>query len=660
MKEKKEVRAAASKKGTKDNETKTLVEGLVSISKSYYAHHRKQWADNYRLWRNRNSGNMFERKKDLPVGLAWMVIDGVISAMTDGRPKPVFLPEETADRAMAEAVARIIAGPVWEELKSEETNEQVIKTALIMSGAGVTKIGVDEKGHLYDKYIDPRNCYPEPGVAEMDEMQYFITQIPTSVQKIKYAFRGLADHVTADEIADEWQSFFGGVESGYKWNANNTMNVWGNEDKDLAARLNERHGRAILQHVWMNDFSEGQIPYKPEETAEEHEKAGTYDIEPHWWENHPAHIDAHTKYIRLIQSKYNLAMLTNPMSGLPAFEKNFEVVAGEMEADVRKLTALIAHVNEHLNYPQSQIDRIYPHGREIWMCQGEVLLDRASQFGNPYKAYQFDRDLIGDFWGGALMGYMQPIQDAFNKIITKVDRHADIVANGRFFYNARSKILWDKVLTKLQEKGGRLVAQGIPVQGSPRDNIMWDYGGQMPAYVFSLLAMLERLAYSIGGYTEVMQGQIPDYASGAALGRAIQSAGVRIRKGVKHLGWYYRDKYRDYIKYLSKSDPLQIFKTIGENNEVVYHAFQNIDWDAMRDVRIDVRNVLGSYREEQFAKLDAILSKTPALAQVLLPAMLELIDVNIDMKQLDRTQEMDKALSVAHDQLTLAKAQMKK
>jgi len=656
-KETRAVRKSAGKKGTKAEELATMASGLHSVSESWYSGVRATWAENYRYWQGGRDANLFAKSKDLPVAIAWMVVDGVISAMTDGRPKPVFLPEEGTDKKMAEAVARIISGPVWEMLKMDEVNEDVIKAALAMSGAAVTKVGVDDKGFMYDTFVDPYHCHPEPNVRQIEDMEFFMTRVPMPVAMLRHAFGSAADHVQAENIDDDRRMYMGGATRGYKLNSKNMFNIWGNDDDDFASQMRQRHGRAILEHLWIADYDEGKIAFDEDEVEEEHERAGEYDINVHWWENHPEHVKRHVRYLREIQARWDLERLADGR-GLPMLQENIQVVNDAMEQDLRVASVLVQHINEHLEYPQSEKGMLYPHGREVWLCQGKVLLERASRFGNPYHAFHFDRDLAGNFWGKSLMSYIVGIQESFNKLISKVDLHADIVANGRFFYNSRSKILWDKVLQRMKDKKGRIVAMGIPVNGSPRDNVMWDYGGQMPAFVFNLLGMLERLAYSIGGYTEVMQGQIPDYASGAALGKAIQSAGVRIRKGVKHLGWYYRDKYRDYIKYLKHTDPLQIYRVLGEDDETVYHAFMNIDWDAMSDVRIDVRNVLGTFREEQFAKLQGILERAPNLAPVLLPAMAQFIDVPIDTKKLDREQELQNALGVAHDELGAIKAEM--
>lgn len=654
-KETRVVRQQAGKKGTKHDETVNMVSGLHQLSENWYNTVRATWANNYRYWLSTQKADFFS-KKELPVGLAWLVTDGVISAMTHGRPKPVFLPDDSSDKKEAEAIARIISGPVWEMLKSEETNEQVIKYAMAMAGACVTKIGVDERRRLYDTAIDPYHCFPEQNVNSLEDMEYFETRVPVAVGKLRFAFGSEANHVKAETIDDDRSMYLGGAQPGYTWNTNNTMNVWGNEDGEFAQRMGERHGRAMLTHIWLRDYEIGEIPFEQAEVDEEHSKAGTYDIGVHDWENHVLHVEKHIAYVRELQAKWDLAQLSGP-AGLPILDQAFEVIAPEMEADARKIGALIEHIKEHKNYPMADKGLKYPHGREIWICQDKVLLDRASAFGNPYHAFQFDRDIGGNFWGKSLMAYMAPLQEAFNKLITKVDKHADIVANGRFFFNSRSKIMWDKLKRALT--GQRAVAMGIPVNGNPRENIYWDYGGTMPAHVFQLLGMLERLAYSIGGYTEVMQGQVPDYSSGAAIGKAIQSAGVRIRKGVKHLGWFYRDKYRDYVKYLKHTDPLQVFKYYGKDDEMVYHAFMNIDWDAMSDVRIDVRNVLGTYREEQFAKLQGILEKNPNLANILLPAMAEFIDVPIDTDQLNKEQDLQNALSVMHDQVGQMRAEMK-
>ena len=639
----------------------SMVEGLKSASENYYSAVRAEWANNYGYWQNsegQGGARYLKVHVKLPIGLAWMVTDGVLASMTDGRPKPVFLPEEKGDIDKAQAVSQIIMGPLWEELRLEELTEEVLKTSLAMSGAAVSRAGIGPDGKLYDHFIDPYHCWPEPGVKKMEDMEFFMTETPQAVGAIKLAFGSAANHVVQEEMVDARRAYMGSFEVAHFWKANNKMPLYDKKKMGEGySRFRESIGRAFLIHCWMRDYEEGEVPFELSETAEEYQRAMEgLDIRVEAWENHAKHIEQHVRAVREMQDKWSIPRLAE--RGVPVMPEQMSISSDEMDRDILGMTKLIEHVREHLLYPQAERGLVRPHGREVWICQGEVLSDRPSAFGNPYKAYQFDRDIAGNFWLKSLIIYMVPVQEAFNYLTSKVMAHADLVANGRTYYNARLKILWDKVKEKLQ--GGKApIGIMIPTDGPPAGNIFTDYGGEMPGYIFHLMGALEQWAYKLGGFTEVQQGVVPAYASGKAIGSAIQSAGVRIRKGVKHLGWYYQDKFREYIKYLRYADPLTVFRILGKDNMPQVVAWRDIDWDAIEDVRIDVRNVLGTFREMQFEKLSAVMAGNPMLAQIILPALAEYLDVPIDTAKADREGQLENTLGILHDQLTFLREDIK-
>jgi hypothetical protein len=637
------------------------VQGLVDQSMDYYGStHYAEWDENFSYFENGANPIGPVNKEHLPIPLAWMVCDGVVSAMTDGRPKPVFTAEEKGDVAKADVVGRIITGPLWEQLHLEDNTEQVIKTALAMSGTAVTRVGVDQDGNLFDEVIDPKCCFPEPLVNNLREMEYFITSVPFPVGKIKRAFGSAADHVQAESLEDPRRGSYGKVMESWRWRSDYKAPLFSEQSYGGDYKnIRNSTGRAILTHAWIADYEEGSIPYNADETAEELQRAQEgLEIKVQAHENHPKHVQAHMAAIMQIQEMYGLALFSGAEVGkLTAPAGGFGPTSDQMAKDLDAMQRMIEHVNEHLEYPQADKGLLRPRGREVWICQGALLEDRASQFGNPYHAFQFDRSISGNFWGKSLMSYMVPVQREFEYIAGKIATHANLVANGRLFYNARLQIMWDKIKAKTKNKAP--VGMLIPTNGPPAQNIIWDYGGAMPGYVFEFMMMLEQMMYKIGGYSEVMQGSVPAYASGKAIGQAIQSAGVRIRKGVKHLGWYYQTKFRDYIKYLKYADPTTMWRVIGKDNREEIVNWMDIDWDAMEDVRIDVRNVLGQWREEQFAKIQAVLERNPMLTEMLLPAMMEYLDIRVDTTKMNREAELSNALAVAHDELGMAKAQMK-
>src|SRR3990172_6494867 len=155
----------------------SMVEGLKSASENYYSAVRAEWANNYGYWQNsegQGGARYLKVHVKLPIGLAWMVTDGVLASMTDGRPKPVFLPE----------------------------------------------------GKLYDHFIDPYHCWPEPGVKKMEDMEIFMTETPQAVGAIKLAFGSAANHVVQEEMVDARRAYMGSFEVAHFWKANNKMPLY--------------------------------------------------------------------------------------------------------------------------------------------------------------------------------------------------------------------------------------------------------------------------------------------------------------------------------------------------------------------------------------------------------------------------------------------------
>jgi hypothetical protein len=653
----KKVKAAAEKRGSKFDEVVNLAEGLVTYSEGFYSDRREAWENNYAHWKNdRGQGDKFlKHNKHLPIPLAWMICDGVLASMTDGKPKPVFLPDEKGDVAQAELIGRIMMGPIWEALRMEERNEMLLESALAMAGACASRVGVDMDGNPFLSVFDPYHLFPEPRVTLIEDMEYFATRVPVSVGSLKRAYGSLADKITAEEISDNRQK---PVKTSYEMMADYQMpgSARGRTQGDYAGspELGDI-GRAFLTHVWLRDYRMGNVPFELAEVEDEFGEAGAGGkLVAKAHENHIRHVEHHRRMVNEILGRWGLSDV-DEMKGQ---EQALPVQGGNFEQDYRTASALMAHIAQHLEFPQAEQGLVYPQGRELWVCQGVVLDDRVSMLGNPYKGYQFIRDIGGNFFGRSLMDYLLPLQEQFNLLVTKIAIHADVVANGRFFYNDRLNILWDKVKEKT---GGKIpVGFGIPVDGSPRDGILWDYGGNMPGYVFQLLGALEQWAYKVGGFTEVMQGSVPAYASGSAMGQAVSAAGVRIRKGVKHLGWYYRDLFRELIKYLKYADPSTMYNLLSSEDKLEEQAtLMNINFDAFSDVRIDTRNVLGSWRESQFDKLAMIVQRQPMLGQILIAKMLEYIDVaGVDLQQLDQRQAMESALGQAHDALSVKRAGM--
>ena len=658
---KKETDAIRKKAGeTKNDVLAKLITELTGASSRYYGQTHQQWERNYSYWVNHPLNRQrFEKGAQVDIPLAWMVVDGVLGSMTDGRPRPVFTPDERMDIAKANVVGRLMQGPIWELLKLDQKMEMAIKIALAISGAVVSRDGLDSEGNLFDVVYNPRDIFVEPNINEIDEMEWIFTQTPVSVGALKYGYGSKADHVKGEILDDNWRRLYGG--KSFVVGADMRIPYLESEKLKTSGTLEAyegNYGRAYLIHGWMKDYEVGEKPFSEDETLEELERAKQgQDSKVQGWENHVRHIRVHKKDILTLLGKWGFGE-TMDRTGLPVVPEQATIGNDEMERDWIALNLVFKHIQEHLMFPQTERGLRFPLGKEVWMCQNKILQVRPSVFGNPYHGFQLDQDPSGNFWGESLMEYLLPVQEQFNRLVSKTFVHADLVANGRMFYNARLGILWDKVKEKIP-KGKVPVGMMIPTDGSPKDAVYWDYGGSMPSYVFTLLMAFEQWAYKLGGFTEVQQGQVPAYASGTAMNTALRGAGVRIRRGVKHLGWFYQRKFRLLIKYLAHADPMSIYRMIGDNNQDEIVAFSDIEWDAIDDVRVDVRNVLGSWREEQREHLMMIIERRPELAEIILPELQKMMDVNFDLEKLDREKQLEQALAVAHDQLTQMKEQIK-
>lgn len=104
------------------------------------------------------------------------------------RPRVQALREE--DEPLAEIVEKLI-GCELDRLNMERLNDMDERTAPLQGGSGWLAEWDEQKGGVVLSLVHPRRILPQPGVSEIEEMDYFILQIPESR-------RGLEERYGAD------------------------------------------------------------------------------------------------------------------------------------------------------------------------------------------------------------------------------------------------------------------------------------------------------------------------------------------------------------------------------------------------------------------------------------------------------------------------------
>jgi hypothetical protein len=530
-------------------DTVKLVNSLFEFAQAGMKQRREQWEANYKYWSATNTIRRPKFKDNVRVPLIFMITDDFQAALTDNRPKVKFLPHKMEDVNTAESLNEIFVNYYWDELEFDTISEELIWWAANISGSSFLRWGISrEKDGLYVEVLNPFCCFPDPGGKRLESLEFFdyisvwslgdLKRVYPQAKNIK-ANNRLMNYVNPKDVHSPWQQ--GRITN------NDILPVF----KD--PKFKKDFGRVMVHEMWLKDDTMVPIPFEITETDDEHReilsilaRAANGEIPPELLkppeigygiaENHPAHLKAHADAAAYWQT-----------SG---------------DVPEKALQLLLDHMRMHGDESQHTKKLKYPNGKNIVVCEDELLEETAAPFGLPLSKMDFISDFT-DLWGKTGQEYIQSLQDNKERRKRQVSDASDKAANPTRFYDVNAQ--WEPN----NSKGN--AGEQIPVDGNPNMVIYTEPSPQVPAYVLQDGADSERLAEKILGLPEAAQGIEP---AGDLSGKAIQllqeAPGKRMRKAARHFEKAVVGAFRGILKFMRFEDPTKVFPLLANDPQERY------------------------------------------------------------------------------------------
>jgi len=576
-----------------------LVEKMIS-----YALHGKQDSkvvDNYnrgiRYWkgihkiseRSPSQGNKVYNKFA-------EIIETRIAQLTDARPKWIFRPQESGDLEVTSALNQILGDVVWDYIDwdhGEDGGGKAEDTVLQAFYAGSSHIKTlldTTTGYPNFIVIPVGSILVDPKAKKKKQLRYWIHLVPTSVKEIKrkYGFDVMAQADLERIFYQDGADFHNPQITGQLDTVNSKFP---SEPFLVSARRDDSPnygadfmGRAIVAEAWVEDFTREEIPYSNEETDAERAifltgQAPGVSFDQH----HPRHIAAHTVFLNSLDPN--------------------------VEGDIVK--SVQDHIDWHSKFPQESSRLKYPYGRVITICQGKLLSDRPNPFGvigldfkDVLIKWDYHKNPEG-YWGKPGTSDLFDPQDDLNHRKNSITRNINLLNVGirKIKWSLYEKLGIKDEPGKLNNMPGNI----IPFLQNP-DEFTTDFGSPMPPQVWGDISWTERFMETQSLHQDAAAGRLP--APGTAnvtLETLLGEFKTILRKPLRHYAGALEEMAKNAILIMSKwMDPQEVFMILGSDGQ----TYQRIEWASIKDraavlrnVRIDVVNMLPTHRMETFRKV---------------------------------------------------------
>lgn len=144
----------------------------------------------------------------------------------------------------------------------------------------------------------------------------------------------------------------------------------------------------------------------------------------------------------------------------------------------------------------------YPNGRMVILASDVLLLDGELPVGEIPLAKFDDIPITGKYYPEALVTHLRPIQDQFNRLVSKRARWTNLMLTGKWLA-ARGHQLQQEAMTN---DSGEIVWH-TPVTGAPPPSQM--QVPVIPQYAYTEEDRLNNMFYDIAGEGEVSRGILP-------------------------------------------------------------------------------------------------------------------------------------------------------
>jgi len=382
------------------------------------------------------------------------------------KPKWRFLPKQEGAIYAAEAVSNILNDVIWEKIEWDKKSEADVNEARD-AGTSHIKIFLCKDGFPDAIPLTAPEIIVDPKAKKKKHLRFWCHVYPMGIQAIEQIY---GVKVASDEELESMRVKSHTADASYNKTDANTAPavVFRNVKWKATGWMPDIIGRATVYELWLEDKTLEAISYRKEETIAEHENVlKGIAIEVHPMENHPNHIRDHEKFLATLDEK----------------------------KDAASIILLADHIEEHLTFPQETKREKYPFGRKI-VYTGKVLLEDKP---NPIAAemsvgidfrdllIKWDYDPVDDeYWGKSGMADAFDPQDVFNHRKNAITQGINRLNHGLKKINQRAA----KGIKGNLMGFANWIGIGIPV--THPDDIVVDYGPQMPSQIFDDLIHSEQ------------------------------------------------------------------------------------------------------------------------------------------------------------------------
>ena len=391
-------------------------------------------------------------------------------------------------------------------------NSGLIKQSLI-KGYCAAKVTHDESRAVPTRYeiIHPLNFFTEPGVRRPEENSSFFWHI-----------EWYSPHQIRESWPDKWDEMEGEFKDPNRTTSAGTYTEW---DKERAGNKNYIYG-CWVRELWLKTSVDDREPIPEEETNEKLQvelqelmqgDKPTAIIS----EDHDTHNEDHGLYEQRVLTE--IANIQAQAQNIRPDDQRTQMMLAQRFAELQKrLSFTRAHIEEHdkmkaaadeLDYDPATRPKFNGWRRIVYGGDAYVVLNSdTDDQRTPYTDYE-DRgihpfvilqseDTANDIHGLSLVEKSTYAQKAVNRWMSKFEDFLNTCANPTLIVDiTRCPI----DLAKIQGVAG----QAIPVEGNPREVIMWLSGPPVPNQFLQDVATWMRQIEMLTGVSDVELGQYP-------------------------------------------------------------------------------------------------------------------------------------------------------
>lgn len=182
-----------------------LAESLFEKSKKARKAYDEKWIDNYRMFRGRQwkDARPSYRHSEV-INLVFRAIQSEIPILTDGMPKPEFVPTEPNDYELAQILNDLLDADWTSNNWAYNLTEMLYDAHIYGTGFGCVKWDADKnygEGGIEFKSADPFYQFPDPFARDINvDCRYYVEAEPLPLELVKHQYPEVAQFLKPDVI----------------------------------------------------------------------------------------------------------------------------------------------------------------------------------------------------------------------------------------------------------------------------------------------------------------------------------------------------------------------------------------------------------------------------------------------------------------------------